>query len=202
MPTSNNEPGNDPGDDGPGASLTGQLLIAMPSLVDRAFQQTVVFLCAHSLDDGAMGLVVNRRLAEPGFDDLMAQLDIAPAPPRRRIALCAGGPIESSRGFVLHSSDWSGAGSLTVDDGIVLTASLDVLRDIAEGQGPRQALLALGHAAWGPGQLESEIRQNAWLTAPPSDALVFGAEHDRKWRRAFAAMGIDPLRLVADIGNA
>ncbi len=189
-------------DDEPAAGLTGQLLIAMPSLLDRAFQQTVVFLCAHSAEDGAMGLVVNRRLAEPGFDDLLAQLEIAPAPPRRRIALCAGGPVENSRGFVLHSSDWSGSGSLVVDDDVVLTASLDVLREIADGQGPRQALLALGHAAWGPGQLEAEIRQNAWLTAPPTDAIVFGSDHDRKWHRAFAALGVDPMRLVGDVGNA
>ncbi len=189
----------DPESDG---SLTGQLLIAMPALADRNFAQTVIFLCAHSLKDGAMGLVVNRRLAEPGFDDLLAQLEIAPTPPRRRIVLCSGGPMESSRGFVLHSSDWSGDGSLTVDEDIVLTASLDVLREIADGQGPKQALLALGHAAWGPGQLESEIRQNAWLSVPASDAIVFGSDHERKWRRALATLGVDPLRLVGEAGNA
>lgn len=188
--------------DDPDSGLTGHLLIAMPSLLDRTFAQTVIFLCAHSAQDGAMGLVVNRRLTEPGFDDLLAQLEIAPAPPRRRIALCAGGPMESSRGFVLHSSDWTGEGSLSVDDGIVLTASLDVLREIAHGQGPRQAMLALGHATWSPGQLEAEIRQNAWLPAPSSDAIVFGTDHDLKWRRAFAALGVDPLRLVGEGGNA
>ncbi len=186
----------------PDASLTGHLLIAMPSLTDRNFAQTVIFLCAHSPQDGAMGLVVNRRLAEPGFDDLLAQLEIEPAPPRRRIALCSGGPMESSRGFVLHSSDWSGDGSLTVDDGIVLTASLDVLREIADGQGPSKALLALGHASWGPGQLESEIRENAWLPSASSDAIVFGTDHDRKWRRAMAVLGVDPLRLVDGVGHA
>ncbi len=184
------------------ASLTGQLLIAMPSLTDRNFAQTVIFLCAHSPDDGAMGLVVNRRLPEPGFDDLLTQLEILPTPPRRRIALCSGGPMDSARGFVLHSSDWSGDGSLTVDDDIVLTASLDVLREIADGSGPRQALLALGHATWGPGQLESEIRQNAWLSAPANEAILFGADHDRKWRRALAVLGVDPLRLVGEAGNA
>lgn len=183
-------------------SLTGQLLIAMPSLLDRVFSQTVIFLCAHSPNDGAMGIVINRKLAEPGFDDLLAQLDIAPAPPRRRITLCAGGPMESSRGFVLHSSDWSGDGSLTVDNGIVLTASLDVLREIADGHGPKQALLALGHATWSPGQLESEIRRNAWLSAPSNDSIVFGGDHDRKWRRALAVLGVDPLRLVGEAGNA
>ncbi len=182
--------------------LTGQLLIAMPAMSDRNFAQTVIFLCAHSADDGAMGLVVNRRLPEPGFDDLMSQLEILPAPPRRRIALCSGGPMDGARGFVLHSSDWSGEGSLTVDDDVVLTASLDVLREIADGHGPRQALLALGHATWGPGQLESEIRQNVWLSAPAEESILFGVDHDRKWRRALAGLGVDPLQLVADSGNA
>lgn len=182
--------------------LTGQFLIAMPSLSDRNFVQTVIFLCAHSLDDGAMGLVVNRRLPEPGFDDLMSQLEILPAPPRRRIALCSGGPMDGARGFVLHSSDWSGEGSLTVDEDIVLTASLDVLREIADGNGPRHALLALGHATWGPGQLESEIRQNVWLSAPADEAILFGTDHDLKWRRALAGLGVDPLQLVGEVGNA
>ncbi|MBE7211476.1 MAG: YqgE/AlgH family protein [Gluconacetobacter diazotrophicus] len=186
----------------PADSLTGQLLIAMPSLTDRTFSQTVVFLCAHSPTEGAMVLVVNRRLPEPGFDDLLAQLEISPAPPRRRITLCSGGPLESSRGFVLHSADWSGDGSLTVDDDVVLTASLDVLREIAGGQGPKRALLALGHATWGPGQLENEIRRNAWLSAPSTDAILFGGDHDRKWRRALATLGVDPLRLVGTAGNA
>ena len=185
-----------------GSGLTGQLLIAMPSLTDRDFAQTVIFLCAHSADDGAMGLVVNRRLPEPGFDDLLTRLEILPAPPRRRIALCSGGPMDSARGFVLHSSDWSGDGSLTVDDGIVLTASLDVLREIADGNGPRQALLALGHATWGPGQLESEIRRNAWLSAPANEAILFGADHELKWRRALAVLGVDPSHLVGQAGNA
>ncbi|MCQ8276868.1 YqgE/AlgH family protein [Acetobacteraceae bacterium KSS8] len=182
--------------------LTGQLLIAMPAMSDRTFAQTVIFLCAHSADDGAMGIVVNRHLPEPGFDDLMSQLEILPAPPRRRIALCAGGPMDGARGFVLHSSDWSGEGSLSVDDDVVLTASLDVLREIADGNGPRQALLALGHATWGPGQLESEIRQNVWLSAPADETILFGVDHDLKWRRALAGLGVDPLQLVADAGHA
>lgn len=186
----------------PDASLTGRLLIAMPALVSSPFAQTVVFLCAHSAEDGAMGLVVNRRLGQPGFDDLLEQLGVAPVPPRRRIALCAGGPVENSRGFVLHSADWTGDGSLAVDDSIVLTASLDVLKVIADGAGPRQALLALGHATWEPGQLEAEIQQNAWLSAPATDAIVFGSEHDSKWRRALASLKIDPIRLSRVAGHA
>ena len=184
------------------ASLTGRLLIAMPALVSSPFAQSVIFLCAHSTEDGAMGLVVNRRLGQPGFDELLEQLGVEPVPPRRRITLCAGGPVENSRGFVLHSADWTGDGSLAVDDGIVLTASLDVLKVIADGAGPRHALLALGHATWAPGQLEQEIQQNAWLSAPSSDGIVFGADHDSKWRRALASLNIDPIRLSSVVGHA
>ncbi len=184
------------------AGLTGRLLIAMPALVSSPFAQAVVFLCAHSTEDGAMGLVVNRRLSQPGFDELLEQLGVAPTPPRRRITLCAGGPVENSRGFVLHSADWTGDGSLAVDEGIVLTASLDVLKVIADGSGPRHALLALGHATWAPGQLEEEIQQNAWLSAPSSDKILFGADHESKWRRALGSLNIDPIRLSSRVGHA
>ena len=186
----------------PDAGLTGRLLIAMPPLVSSPFAQSVIFLCAHSIEDGAMGLVINRRLGQPGFDELLEQLGVVPIPPKRRITLCAGGPVENSRGFVLHSADWTGDGSLAVDDAIVLTASLDVLKVIADGGGPRHALLALGHATWAPGQLEDEMAQNAWLTAPSNDAIVFGADHDSKWRRALASLNIDPIRLSSVAGHA
>jgi putative transcriptional regulator len=183
--------------------LTGQMLIASPALAGSPpFARSVIFLCAHSAEDGAMGLIVNQELAEPGFDELMSQLEIAPTPPRRRISLCVGGPVESSRGFVLHSDDWTGDGSLTVQDGIVLTASLDVLRVIADGSGPRDAMLALGHASWGPGQLEDEIRRNAWLPAPSDQSILFSDNHRDKWHRALQSLGIDPLRLVGDFGHA
>ncbi len=184
------------------AGLTGRLLIAMPALVSSPFAQAVVFLCAHSTEDGAMGLVVNRRLSQPGFDELLEQLGVAPTPPRRRITLCAGGPVENSRGFVLHSADWTGDGSLAVDEDIVLTASLDVLKVIADGSGPRHALLALGHATWAPGQLEEDMQQNAWLSAPSRDKILFGADHESKWRRALGSLNIDPIRLSSRIGHA
>ncbi|MCQ8241196.1 YqgE/AlgH family protein [Rhizosaccharibacter radicis] len=183
--------------------LTGQLLIATPALGDAPpFARSVIFLCAHSTEDGAMGLIVNQGLSEPGFDDLMSQLEIAPSPPRRRITLCSGGPVEGSRGFVLHSDDWTSDGSLAVQDGIALTASLDVLRVIADGSGPKDAFLALGHASWAPGQLEDEIRRNAWLPAPSSEAILFGNNHGAKWHRALASLGIDPSRLVGSQGHA
>jgi putative transcriptional regulator len=181
--------------------LTGQLLIAMPAMEDPRFAQSVIYLCAHTLE-GAMGLVLNRPLQRPKFDDLLRQLEVAPLPPARRIRLCAGGPMDNARGFVLHTADWTGEGSLRVDDSLALTASLDVLKAIAEGNGPREGLLALGYAGWGPGQLDAEIQQNAWLSVPADETIVFDADHDTKWRRALAKLNIDPLLLSGAAGHA
>ena len=181
--------------------LTGQLLIAMPVMADPRFAQTVIYLCAHT-PDGAMGLVVNRPLAKPSFDDLLRQLEIEPLPTARRMRLCMGGPVDNARGFVLHTADWTGEGSLKVNDALALTASLDVLKALAEGGGPREGILALGYAGWGPGQLEAEIHQNAWLSLPSQENIVFGTEHETKWRRALATMKIDPLLLSGSAGHA
>jgi putative transcriptional regulator len=181
--------------------LTGQLLIAMPVMADPRFAQSVIYVCAHT-PDGAMGLVVNRPLAKPSFDDLLRQLEIEPLPPARRIRLYVGGPVDNARGFVLHTTDWTGESSLKVNDTLALTASLDVLKAFAEGGGPREGILALGYAGWGPGQLEAEIQQNAWLSLPAQENLVFGAEHETKWRRALATMKIDPLLLSGSAGHA
>ena len=185
----------------PDAFLTGQLLIAMPTMADPRFAQAVIYVCAHTAQ-GAMGLILNRPLAEPSFDDLLRQLKIVPTPPARRIWLCAGGPVDHGRGFVLHTTDWTGEGSLKVTDDLALTASLDVLKAIAGGGGPRQGLLALGYAGWGPGQLEAEITQNAWLSSPTEEALVFSDDHDAKWRQAMAILKIDPLLLSEAAGHA
>jgi putative transcriptional regulator len=190
-----------PDDDPGGAFLTGQLLIAMPAMGDPRFAQSVIYVCAHT-PDGAMGIVVNRPLERPSFGDLLRQLNVVPAPPARQIRLCQGGPVENARGFVLHTTDWTGEGSLRVTDSTALTASLDVLKAIAEGGGPREGLLALGYAGWGPGQLDAEIQQNAWLSVPADDDLVFDREFDTKWRRAFAKLRIDPLLLSEAAGHA
>jgi putative transcriptional regulator len=181
--------------------LTGQLLIAMPAMEDPRFAQSVIYLCAHT-PEGAMGLVLNRPLQRPKFDELLRQLDVAPVPPARRIRLCAGGPMDNSRGFVLHTTDWTGECSLRVNDALALTASLDVLKAIAEGNGPREGLLALGYAGWGPGQLDAEIQQNAWLSVPADETIVFDADHDTKWRRALGKLKIDPLLLSGAAGHA
>jgi putative transcriptional regulator len=181
--------------------LTGQLLIAMPGLSDPRLSQGVIYLCAHT-DDGAMGILLNRPLEQPSFDDLLRQLQIEPLPPARRIRLCNGGPVDNARGFVLHTADWTGDGSLVVDDTLALTASLDVLKAIATGGGPREGLLALGYVGWGPGQLDEEIQHNAWLSAPADEGLLFDTGHDTKWRRALAKLKVDPLLLSDTAGHA
>jgi putative transcriptional regulator len=182
-------------------SLTGQVLIAMPGLQDPRFSQSVIYLCAHTAD-GAMGIVINRPLAEPSFADLLKQLEVAPVPPARSIRLCSGGPVDNARGFVLHSADWTGEGSLRVTSDMALTASLDVLKAIAGGGGPVHGLLALGYAGWGPGQLDVEIQQNAWLSAPADTELLFDGAPDTAWRRALARLRIDPLLLSGAAGHA
>jgi putative transcriptional regulator len=189
----------EPGDNG--AFLTGQLLIAMPAMADPRFTQSVIYVCAHT-EDGAMGIVLNRPIERPSFDDLLRQLEVEPVPPARRVRLCAGGPVDNARGFVLHTADWTGDGSLRVTDALALTASLDVLKAIAEGGGPRAGILALGYAGWGPGQLDAEIHQNAWLSVSPDEPILFDDDHNTKWRRALAKLKIDPLLLSGHAGHA
>lgn len=182
--------------------LTGTLLIAMPGMGDPRFAHTVVYLCAHS-DEGAMGLIINKRVPEIALDDLLAQLEIDSGDGSHGHAVYFGGPVEGARGFVLHSGDAPDyPGTLRVDEGFAMTATRDILEDIARGDGPRKALAALGYSGWGPGQLESEIRQNAWLTVAADQAIVFDAEDDGKWVEALKALGIDPLLLSADGGSA
>ena len=182
-------------------TLTGQMLIAMPAMEDPRFSQSVILVCAHT-DEGAMGIVLNRPLAKPSFEALLRQLDVEPTPPARQIRLCEGGPVDHGRGFVLHTSDWTGDGSLQVRDDLALTASLDVLHEIAGGRGPRKGLLALGYAQWGPGQLDQEMQENVWLTAPAEQELLFDEDNDTKWRRAMGILRVNPSWLSGAIGHA
>jgi putative transcriptional regulator len=184
-----------------GGLLTGQLLIAMPMMDTPHFAQSVIYICAHT-PEGAMGIVVNQPLKRPSFDDLLEQLEVLPAPPARRIELFRGGPVDAARGFVLHTRDWTGDGSLMVDDSVALTASLDVLKAIADGGGPARGLLALGYAGWGPGQLDQEMHDNAWLSAPATLEILFDSDHETKWRRAMASLRVDPALLSGSAGHA
>lgn len=183
------------------SSLQGQFLIAMPSMGDERFQQSVIYICAHS-EEGAMGLVVNRPADHITFSELLDQLSIEAAGPAR-VPIHVGGPVETGRGFVLHSPDYAGTGStLTVGEGVELTATVDILRAIADGAGPRRKLLVLGYAGWGPGQLEAEIAANGWLVCEGGPELIFEAQADEKWSRALATIGVDPTVLSGDAGHA
>jgi putative transcriptional regulator len=189
--------------------LDGQMLIAMPSMGDDRFSRSVIYICAHS-SDGAMGIVVNQPAANISFADLLVKLDVIPASGLIELPSSAGGvkvlkggPVETERGFVLHSSDFFIENStLPIDDGICLTATLDILKAIAQGSGPSNAVLALGYAGWAPGQLESEIHQNGWLHCPADTELVFGRDNEGKYNKALKKIGIDIGMLSGEAGHA
>lgn len=189
--------------------LDGQLLIAMPGIGDPRFEKSVIFMCAHS-ENGAMGIIVNKRAPMLSFNELLERLDITPQEDRiklpedvQSVMVQFGGPVEPGRGFVLHTTDYfSAETSLPIDEGIALTATLDILRAIACGDGPRRALLALGYAGWGPGQLENEMQRNGWLNCAPDEDLLFGNDLDGKYSMALGKIGVDPSMLSSDAGHA
>ena len=181
--------------------LTGQLLIAMPGMTDPRFQRTVIYMCAHN-EDGAMGLVVNRLFGSVKFEDLLEQLEIEIQEPIANMPVHYGGPVESGRGFVLHSTDYVRDGTLVVDDEVALTATIDILRAISENRGPRRNILLLGYAGWGPGQLDAEIQANGWLNVPCDESLLFDPELDTKWERSIAKLGVSLSMLSAEAGHA
>ena len=181
--------------------LSGQILVAMPGLTDPRFARTVIYMCAHSAD-GAMGLVLNRALESLTFPDLLEQLGIETDSVEDPIKIHFGGPVESGRGFVLHTPDYVQDATLVVDGEIALTATVDILKAIAGGTGPRRCLLALGYAGWGPGQLDNEIKSNGWLNVAADDELIFGPDLDSKWDRAMGKIGIDPRMLSDTAGHA
>jgi putative transcriptional regulator len=182
-------------------SLAGKLLIAMPGMGDPRFEKSVILVCVHSRTE-AMGLIVNKPAPGLSFRELLSQLEITPGA-RADMRVHVGGPVEHGRGFVLHSQDYtSNASTVPVPGGYALTATLDVLEDVARGFGPVRAMLALGYAGWGPGQLEREIAQNGWLTCDARQDLVFGPDDGGKWEAALRSMGIDPLTLSAAAGRA
>lgn len=188
-------------DDDTSGYLTGQLLIAMPHMQDSRFERTVIFVCVHNAE-GAMGLVVNRRADELTFPDLLEQLGLETGRDPADLPIHIGGPVESGRGFVLHTNDYTQGSTIRVDEQVNLTATVDILKDIAEGRGPRQALLALGYAGWGAGQLDGEIQQNSWLSVPADEGLIFDTDFEHKWERSIAKLGIDVSLLSGDAGHA
>jgi len=189
--------------------LDGQMLIAMPAMADERFSRSVIYVCAHSTE-GAMGIVINQPAQNIKFPDLLVQLEVIPASERiqlpnqaETVKVLKGGPVETGRGFVLHSADFFIENStLPIDDGICLTATLDILKAIARGNGPHNAILALGYAGWAPGQLEQEIQQNGWLHCPADSDLIFGTDIEHKYERALRKIGIDLAMLSNEAGHA
>jgi putative transcriptional regulator len=189
--------------------LDGQMLIAMPAMRDERFLRSVIYVCAHS-SEGAMGIVVNQPAANINFSDLLVQLEVIPAadliqlPPQAgMVKVLKGGPVETGRGFVLHSADFFIENStLPIDEGICLTATLDILKAIARGKGPESAVLALGYAGWAAGQLENEIQENGWLHCAADPELIFGPDTEGKYGKALRKIGIDPGMLSSESGHA
>lgn len=189
--------------------LDGQMLIAMPSMRDERFVGTVIYVCAHS-SDGAMGIVINQPSADIDFPELLVKLDIIPAAERiqlrsdaRALPILKGGPVETQRGFVLHTPDYFMENStLPIDERVCLTATLDILKAIAEGSGPSNAVLALGYAGWAPGQLENEMQSNGWLHCAPDPDLIFGNDMQGKYSKALQKIGVAPGMLSSDVGHA
>lgn len=189
--------------------LDGQMLIAMPAMSDERFARSVIYVCAHSTE-GAMGIVVNQPAANIKFPDLLVQLEVIPAADRielptdaQTVKVLKGGPVETGRGFVLHSADFFIENStLPIDEGICLTATLDILKAMARGTGPHNAILALGYAGWAPGQLEQEIQQNGWLHCDADPELIFGSDTEAKYEKALRKLGIDLGMLSSEAGHA
>ena len=181
--------------------LTGSMLIAMPSIGDERFDRSLIYVCAHT-PEGAMGLIVNQLADSLTFPDLLEQLEIDKTPRGEDIRVHVGGPVEAGRGFVLHSADYLQDSSMQVDTGVALTATLDILRDIAAGSGPDRSLLALGYAGWSAGQLDDEIQANGWLTVDADEELIFGSNLENKWERAMQKIGLDLSKLSSLSGHA
>ncbi len=174
--------------------LTGKCLVSMPGMNDERFAGSLIYVCSHSRD-GAMGFVVNKKIKEFSFADLANQLPINIVRPLMPIDLYQGGPLDKVRGFVLHSTDYLKGDSIVIGEGIAVSSSVDILTDIAFGNGPKDNLIALGYASWAPQQLEKEIINNDWLVAPSSPDLVFHTKDEEKWQKALDSIGIDLTRL-------
>ncbi|MDO9526134.1 MAG: YqgE/AlgH family protein [Gemmobacter sp.] len=182
--------------------LSGKFLIAMPAMADPRFERSVVFLCSHS-SEGTMGIIINKMMPDLGFATLLDQLEIARGPSVRDVGVHFGGPVEHGRGFVLHSDDFIDPnGTMVIPGGFAMTATQGILKALAQGSGPNQALLALGYAGWGPGQLDAEIMRNDWLTCDASDKIVFARDNGGKWAAALRVLGVDPITLSAAAGRA
>ena len=181
-------------------NLTGQILVSMPSLQDERFYKTVIYICAHS-SEGSMGIIINKKIDNIFYPDLLQQLGIDKSF-NKKIFIRYGGPVESERGFILHSDDYTHKETLAIDKGVALTSSLEFFDDLTSGRGPKYSILALGYAGWGAGQLEEEIIKNSWMTIPIESSFLFDDEISAKWDRAYKLIGVDPFSLSQFSGKA
>jgi putative transcriptional regulator len=177
------------------------LLVAMPGLHNDIFARSVIYICAHS-NAGAMGIVLNQPMPGVDFSELLTELNVPRSISIPEPLIHFGGPVETSRGFILHSSDFTHSDTVRLNDRICITGTVDILRDISAGKGPRKSLFALGYAGWEAGQLEAEIQDNAWLTVPADDEVIFSTNLPQKWEKALSRLGIDPLSLSSETGHA
>lgn len=182
--------------------LTGKLLLAMPSMTDPRFERAVIFLCIHD-DQGAMGIMINSEKREVSFDSLLDQVGIkSDINIDVGLPVMNGGPVDQSRGFMLHGSDFAQADTIKINDRFSVTGTIDALKDIVKGDGPENLIFALGYAGWSAGQLDRELQDNAWLVVDPDPAIIFAQDHTEKWARAISTLGIDPAMLSGAAGRA
>ena len=181
-------------------NLTGQFLISMPSLNDERFEKTVIYMCAHS-KDGAMGIIINKKIDYDLYPDLLEQLGIDKPLVDKKLYIRYGGPVESGRGFVLHSDEVIQKETLSIAKGVALTSTSEFFEDLSKGDGPKNSILALGYAGWGPGQIELEIASNSWMTLEADSNFIFDESVTNKWKDAYGMLGIDPNKLSYSSGN-
>ena len=182
-------------------NLTGQIIVSMPSLEDERFYKTVIYICAHS-SEGSMGIIINKKIDYDLYPDLLQQLGIDKPLNNKKLFIRYGGPVESGRGFVLHSDDMMRKETLNIDKGVALTSTAEFFDDLSKGKGPKNCILALGYAGWQPGQLEHEIMRNSWMSLSVDNSFLFDDEVSRKWSQAYKLIGIDPNSLSFQSGNA
>ena len=181
-------------------NLTGQFLISMPSQQDERFEKTVIYMCAHS-KDGAMGIIINKKIDYDLYPDLLEQLGIDKPLLNKRLYIRYGGPVESGRGFVLHSDEVTQKETLTITKGIALTSTSEFFEDLSKGNGPKNSILALGYAGWGPGQIEFELASNSWMTLEADSDFIFDESVSNKWKDAYELLGVDANKLSFNSGN-
>ena len=182
-------------------NLTGKLLLSMPSLDDERFYKTVIYICAHS-SEGTMGIIINKKIDYDLYPDLLEQLGIDKPLGSKKLYVRYGGPVESGRGFVLHSDEVIQKETLSIDKGVALTSTSEFFEDLSKGKGPKNSILALGYAGWGPGQIEKEILANSWMTLSADSAFLFDEEVTNKWVKAYSLLGVDPNKLSQYSGRA